>query len=461
MNCLSAIFNRLKLLKKRIASVRKPKWFQWSLTPKAGNPPTLSVLEAVVYLLVLCIGIWLFIQFNYIPHKSIFIEADRLSDYRYVKPNSMHLDSAYVLHYERATFNLRIPMTFAKKQKDSDMVTTLQGIIQSDSMYLKCIVVPNPFPDVISTRIMNLSPISTYWNIVFERAVRDNGMLPAPNYSVGEKYYDLRNSYYNKVSSYSRMKMMDSCILKLKQEVIPDSMGQELINNYRFVVKGQLDNKEFSYIEYPWHVTSDYWKTIQYDSDSLFTFRDIFAVKRVQKDNYIIKELYSRNNASLQRLKDLHKGEGDDHFIPDTIGTNFMIQPFMGEGGSIDAPGWLTLHDISQGYYDIELQTASIDSIQLTIDFVGAVNFWPSIEPDEKSGTYIKYFDPIKILKIRRDGLHLFYESKELANKQSIRVFAVTAFISGLFIIMLTFLIIGVYRAQRVLRELKKTNLNK
>ena len=119
-------------------------------------------------------------------------------------------------------------------------------------------------------------------------------------------------------------------------------------------------------------------------------------------------------------------------------------------------PGWFTLHDISQGYYNIELHSASIDSIHLTIDFVGAVSLWPSVEPDVMRGTSISYTDPFKILKIRNEGLQLYFESKELANKQTIRVFAVTALLSGLVIILITFLILGCHRGLRAMKDYRQ-----
>lgn len=447
MNYFSSIFYRLKLFRNRIASVHRPKWFQWSLVPKAGNPPTLSVLEAVVYFIILSIGIWLFLQLNYIPRKSIIIEADRLTNFRYVekRTESWFNDSTYFLHYEKANFNLRIPMTFAKKQNKSELATTLLSEIQSDSIALKCSVVSNPFPDKISTRLMNRSHLSKYWNIIFEKALRDNEMLPAPNESVDfqtkitnpdySTYYETRD-LFNKVSSHSMMKSLDSCEQNLKENILRDSLkGKDLISCYRICLK----SKNCGY----------------YRNKSKIVSKPNECPKcgKIHSINYSTHKFFEDNELSvIESYTAIAQSDSVHHFSKK--GESQFGFGFLGN------TGWFSLHDISQGYYDIELQTASIDSIQLTIDFVGAVTFWPSIEPDEKSGTYIKYSDPIKMLKIRREGLHLFYESKELANKQAIRLFAVTAFISGLFIIMLTFLIIGVYRAQRVLRNFKKTNLN-
>ena len=239
----------VKKLIKRYHSFQKPKWFQWSLVPKAGNPPTLSVLEFTAYLALAIAGFWLFANFNDIQHKSIIIEADRLSDYRYVEKATQPWsdDSTYFLHYERANLNLRIPMTFAIEQDQGELTTTMH--IESDSIALKCIEVPNPFPDGISTRLMNRSYLSKYWNIVFERAVRDNGMLPAPNESVDfqtsitnpdhSEYYETRD-IYNKVSSQSLMKSLDSCEHNLKENLLRDSLkGKELLLSYRMSSKSQ------------------------------------------------------------------------------------------------------------------------------------------------------------------------------------------------------------------------------
>ena len=53
-------------------------------------------------------------------------------------------------------------------------------------------------------------------------------------------------------------------------------------------------------------------------------------------------------------------------------------------------------------------------------------------------------------MKIRDEGLTFYAKFKEMENKQTIRCFAVTALISGLIIIILTFFILGLYRTLKV-----------
>lgn len=449
MNCSPSIINRVKSsLKKRLASIKKPKWFQWSLTPKAGNPPTLSVLEFTAYLALAIAGFWLFAQFNNIQHKKIIIEANRLNDYRYIEKRAEPWfdDSTYFLHYERANFKLSIPMTFAKEQDDYELATTLQSKIESDSIRLKCIEVYGLSFD-IRTGLKNLSSISKYWNIVFERATRDNGMLPAPNNSVDfqtsitnpnySAYYETRE-IFNKVSSYSMMKSLDSCEQNLKENILRDSLkGKDLISSYRICLKSNNCGhyKKKSKIVSKPDVCPDCGKvsSINYSTHNFFEDNELSVI-----DTYtVIAQSDSANHFTK-------KGESQ-----------------FGFGLLGNKPGWFTLHDISQGYYDIELHTVSIDSIHLTIDFIGAVALWPSVEPDVMRGTSISYTDPLKILKIRNEGLQLFFESKELANKQTIRVFAVTALLSGLVIILITFLILGCHRGLRVIKEYRQNNLSK
>lgn len=64
---------------------------------------------------------------------------------------------------------------------------------------------------------------------------------------------------------------------------------------------------------------------------------------------------------------------------------------------STDRPGWLDRHDISQGWYHVSLKSSAIDSIRLTINFVGATSFYPmKIEPDEVGSNYISFSNPKK-----------------------------------------------------------------
>ena len=439
MNC--SLRKQIQSLKTRLSSFKRPRWFQWSLTPKAGNPPTLSVLEFTVYLALAIVGFWLFAQFNDIQHKKIIIEADRLSDYRYIEKvdEAWYDDSTYFLHYERANFKLSIPMTFAKEQEDYELATTLQSKIESDSIRLKCIEVDGLAFDM-SKRLLNLSNISKYWNIVFERATRDNGLLPAPNKSVDNQtsitnpnysaYYETRD-IFNKVSSYSMMKSLDSCEKNLKDNLSHDVLhDKEYVSGYRLCLKTQHLGR--------------YKKREEFVADSIVCKN----CNRAIGANYSIHKHYENKPYSIiESYTAIVADKDHDQFFTKKGEANFN------DGLLGNMPGWFTLHDISQGYYNIELHTASIDSIHLTIDFVGAVSLWPSVEPDEMRGTSISYTDPLKILKIRNEGLLLYIESKELANKQTIRVFAVTALLSGLVIILITFLILGCHRGLRAMKD--------
>ena len=177
--------------------------------------------------------------------------------------------------------------------------------------------------------------------------------------------------------------------------------------------------------------------------------------------NVISYEIYDCNNFSYDQLSkydSLCENRGidptydDEEYHPDYYYNAIPLKTFVSENkNTIGLSGFFDRYDISQGWYNIYLTTSTIDQIELTIDFLGATDFYPmKIEPDERGSNYIKYTDPIKIMKISDEGLSFYAKFKEMENKQTIRCFGVTALISGLIIIILTFFILGLYRTLKV-----------
>ena len=70
-------------------------------------------------------------------------------------------------------------------------------------------------------------------------------------------------------------------------------------------------------------------------------------------------------------------------------------------------------------------------------------------EPDVITMNYIEFNDIRKIKEIKRSGLKFYVEFKELAIRQQIRLFFVTALLSGLITILLVFVVLAVVKLNR------------
>ncbi len=126
-----------------------------------------------------------------------------------------------------------------------------------------------------------------------------------------------------------------------------------------------------------------------------------------------------------------------------------LTAPFSA-GTPMETPKWGRLEDISQAYYNLKLRSVTTDSINLKIDFVGVTDFSAMDPmPDKISMSSIEFNDPVKIFKIRANGLRFHADFKELGNWQVIRLFVVTAIMSGFFIIFIGFLILVFFKFKR------------
>lgn len=126
-----------------------------------------------------------------------------------------------------------------------------------------------------------------------------------------------------------------------------------------------------------------------------------------------------------------------------------ITAPFSA-GSPMESPRWGRLEDISQAYYNLKLRSVTTDSINLRIDFVGVTDFSAMDPmPDKITMSSIEFNDPVKIFKIRANGLRFHADFKELGNWQVIRLFVVTAIMSGFFIIFIGFLILVIFKFKR------------
>lgn len=115
-----------------------------------------------------------------------------------------------------------------------------------------------------------------------------------------------------------------------------------------------------------------------------------------------------------------------------------------------EIPSFFAREDISQAYINLRVESITIDSINLKLNFIGATEFSRMTpEPDEIGLSYIEFRDPKKIAQIRLNGLTFLAKFKDLEGIQQIRLFTVTAIMSGLFTIFIVFIILYVYKIKR------------
>lgn len=109
-------------------------------------------------------------------------------------------------------------------------------------------------------------------------------------------------------------------------------------------------------------------------------------------------------------------------------------------------PSIFSLYDMSQSYYNISLN-GEFDRGYLEIDCTGATDFsemYP--QPDRITMSSIIFKKDEKINIIKSNGLKFHAEFKELKNKQNARVFVLSAVMSALIAIFVTFLIMAIYK---------------
>lgn len=450
------VISWLGAIKKKIT----PFWLQWSFFPKVGQPPLQSFVEIAFYLSIVCYCTNLFLDFNRIPENVISFEYDRLNDYRYLSRDPQN-DSTLYLHYQAAKIGIKIPMV-SLRSEESRYVGGNDWIINDDSMRL------------IVSKDQLKSTLNNYWLAVINQANEISKINV--NSRSGETSFIEFNDFKINLDSFKLSKSAYDGIAQL-QKMLPDSLSESMKNFYRIKLSTNYigGKKNLNVRDSAWHIQKDtdkdeypYHKWFLDNGNDLVGFHqfEIFRANTeyIDSTQFAYFEGIISNNRSKQmdeRFNELFKKNYPDKMIinPEVRrnGINISMYNLTGKKDNnrifpTEPPGWLDRYDISQGRYHIYLNTSTIDSTSLTIDFVGATEFYPNnIEPDIVGGSFIKFTNPQKIFRIRKEGLTFYAKFKELENLQTVRCFAVTTLISGLIIILLTFFIIGVCRSLQVI----------
>lgn len=496
-----------KFFLERIKALKKPLWLQWSWFPKDEQPPTLSVFEIILYFIAFSIACYFFVAFNRIPCHTFLISAEKLSNNRYIDTLFTEKDTSVCFCFNTAKIVLQIPRTtvFAKDSFDVCRYEINEDHLKLENLYL--------VSDTTST--LQTGGLSQYWRAVFDnvagrfdetfRILKWNHELYETNSFRDElkdiidvhverhfpierldnalwpnkckRYPDKRNifrilkanmtnkdliEYWDSIFDNSTPLNLkhysifwDKYINHLRTNNNPQRVFKQILERrakdalFPIVQSGNSKNDKWSN-KYYFSLVSSINKTLKKDKeepilDSL-KLNDFWTTKK-----YILK--YDKTLQCAAYGLESFAANSNDHSI-EKHRFSTINNPNLVNYVSIQSPGWFNLYDISQGWYKILFKTSTIDSTELKIDFVGATEFFPmKIEPDEKGSNYIKFTDPIKVLQIRKDGLTFYAKFKELENRQIIRSFAVTAILSGLIIVFLTFLILSIYRGLRSIRD--------
>ncbi len=156
-------------------------------------------------------------------------------------------------------------------------------------------------------------------------------------------------------------------------------------------------------------------KWVYFNKDSHFLYH---AIKEDDNGNGVIAESYS------------------------FVSKNDTILPFENNlwTKAHGAPTLLTAEDVSKIFEIIEIgdkeklyfSTYALNS--LTIDYIAPAEFSEIItpEPDEKTISSIRYTDKNKLGQIAKDGLRFHVKFPDMENIQNIRIFMLTALLTGL-----------------------------
>lgn len=454
-----------KSLFAKARSIRKPSWFQWNIFPKDGQPPTQSLFEIAIYLGFLCFFIFLFFDFNRIPSTRIIIEADKLERSRQVNIVKYKDDLTKIsLYYQIADLEVNLPMSSFREYDYNKCELVVQA--RTDSIYIGdsirledndyyCIPIQNP----------NISP---YWKVIAHQIYDREGVEMYNIYPTIEEYDSEMLNYYNLALSANFSEYAENQSDSMTYNSLGDDeyiKTKQFFPNYINILKKLMpDNISNKYV-YPFRSKFAYWSSYTSNDykkmDTIWHFNQKKYIYNIPNFDCPIRNVYEASKEGLEEISDSYYLSKEvlsslhceplsfyNYDYTDTISFDNSIRNF---DNSIAKPGYFERFDVSQGWYTFIFHSSTLDSISLTINFSGATDFYPmGVVPDEIGSNYIKYTNQKKILIIRDNGLTFYAKFKELENLQTVRTFFVTAIISGLLIIVLSFFILGLYRTLKV-----------
>ena len=411
------------------SQTKKEKWFDWHFYP---NPLEVrSIIEIIVFLTIICLCGFLYYRWNVVPQRSFEFNVENLGTNRVFdsKKNDITADSlslGIACHVKYV-----IPMTTHQEfVKDSTMFSTTFYPIYSYQKYSK--LIETTF--VKDSIVRNSSSYITcfYGDSIIDGIMKETGLY--------EKYESWRNREYD---------------------------GKEVLS-YLQTLKAEAESDLCYHPDSSILVFSKHYGTLPYFSTKSGEIDTVYhglnyevKYKNVGNTNsYTNSYFWSEGSWAIFPYDSLHTSEkhsfGSEQFLPSNRKQwneyNFLL-PFRG-GHPMETPSWLRLEDISQTYVDLKINSFTVDSIVLCMDFVGVTDF-SNMEPspDSIGMSKIIFSDPIKIFKIRADGLKFHAKFRELENIQEIRVFTVTTVMSAFTLALVIFVISAFLKIRNKLKR--------
>lgn len=251
------------------------------------------------------------------------------------------------------------------------------------------------------------------------------------------KFLEIKDSLYKDYSIFSNRSYRDNCTFDLDSL---DDKYQLFVSLHDFFALPEKSITPLYYYNFQMSVRkkwyNDYIRLKRYFVESDSHWKKNFTQDSI--NNHLV------DNISLQRdeyKKNEICQEGFSVARESSISINDPYAIAIGD------PGWFALEDISQSYYRFEIRSKTIDTIRLEINFVGSTVFSQIVpEPDDITMNTIVYHDSEKIEQIKQHGLFFHVKFVELENRQTIRLFFLTAIMSGLFTIFIGFLVLASYK---------------
>ena len=415
------------------------KWFDWHWSPE--DTKIRSVVEILTFVVIVGICGFLYVRWNTIPIREIEMTVEDLSNGRFLLGGGGYYEPTR--HVARCNVTCCIPMTTHEEfVKDTAQLNAEYNTLWSTNYSSDSAKIVTGNGRIIKTH--RLTPLqSDYSDFIRLSFLKDSiRNTDAPYDSLHEKIHNILMTYdLLKIDDEYRSEIR---VKKLKQRL--DSLRKSVIDIFHIPVE--------KYSAYYFQTST----TMPFFSSGGKNFSDTIPL---EQDCHALTKSFSDKEKQVNENYVLIPYETPARLsnFSNSGGGNFLgnFYYFFRGGTATETPRLLRLEDISQAYVKLKLNSSTIDSIVLNIDFVGVTEF-SAMSPvaDEIGMSNIVFRDPVKIYKIRHNGLLFHAKFRELENIQQIRTFTVTAIGSAFVFALVVFAIFAYYRIREKIKNRKK-----
>lgn len=390
---------------------------------------TYSIVEIIIYILIFGLCIYLFLAWNYISTTHLFISVDNLDKKDLSKDSCVYYDKYCNIYY---TFERTKGMHFnddqTRRLSEGRIENYGEDKYPSIRVYVHKYKPNDPFMPSLANSIM----MDLYKNVMQQKTLDDFEF----------KSIDKALRFFQEVDSSATFDFCDRYAYAM-------NVKDKTIDSLRNVF---FKSTEVNPGKTLFHIYSE----------------DGYSVGVQEK---CLKDSTSELNCYMNQGKTIDSYWRESYTAVDTLDSysyevrrnrkrSFIsylnLFSYFSRRSLFHKPSYLAIEDISQSYVSFRIDTHTIDSMNVRLDFVGSTEFSSMTPaPDEIGMSYIEFHDPQKIAKIRNDGLFFLAKFKDLEGVQQIRLFGVTAMMSGMLSIFLVFVVLYCFKIRRSLKSLK------